>query len=99
MSVLASPQHTHADQTHSEPVRKPIASEFYHQHVNSFLGERNGLRRFYESDRLKDAGNHAKDMGDQLMDSGCTPELALYLSMLSLYDIVVLIGAHSLRGG
>lgn len=99
MSALASPQRTHQIRLSSIRARELIALKFYHQRVNSFLDERGGLRRFYEGDRLEDAASHAKDMGDQLMGSGCTPEFALCLSLLSLYDIVVLIGAHSLRGG
>lgn len=50
------------------------------------------LRVFYKDDDLKKLASAAKKMVETLFDRGCGKEVALHLSILILYDMVVLIG-------
>lgn len=51
-----------------------------------------GLQRFYSPEALEDITKEAKLMGDALMDQGCSGGQAVALSMLTLYDIAMLVG-------
>ena len=63
-----------------------------------------GLKRFYKwetedeyNSTLKDPVNRGVVMTQQLMANGCPREVAGMLSILALYDLVMLIGTNCLR--
>lgn len=80
--------------------QKPVgfAREAYHDYINRFLEAQDGLQRFYEGSKLESVVDHAKGMGDKLVNRHCSSELALWLSLLSLYDIVMLLGEIGVGG-
>lgn len=80
----------------SEPEEKQVrqSRQRCQHHLDKFLGTHSGLRGLYDEDRLEDAVSRAQGMLDKLMGSGYTREVSLPLTVLTLYDIVVLIGAH-----
>ena len=60
-----------------------------------------GLRRFYNTDgpdgSLKGCATRGSDMTKKLVDRGCPMEVAAELSLLALWDLVVLIGMNRLH--
>lgn len=80
------------DRLCSEPAESPKFDN-YQKFLARFLDEHDGLKRFYK-DPLEDVFRRAQETGDRLIAAGCTAELWPELSLLSLYDIVVLIGVH-----
>ena len=55
--------------------------------------ERRGLKkRFYEGGPSSDHIKQAEEMFEELAKKGCSTELARLLSILVLYDLVILIG-------
>lgn len=91
----ANPLPFRTDGLCSEPAESRERS-IYRNHITRFLVKHDGLKRFYK-DQLNDVVSRAKEMGDQLRGIGCTAEFLPSLSLLTLYNIVVLIGAHSHR--
>lgn len=62
----------------------------FRKHVD---GENRSLAIFYKDDEsLKTHAPTAKTMIEKLFKLGCTKEIALHLSRLVLYDVVLLIG-------
>lgn len=57
-----------------------------------------GLKRFYKSDEsLKPCATTGSVMTQKLVDSGCPVEVAAELTLLALWDLVVLIGTNCLH--
>lgn len=77
----------------SEPAESRRLDSYRQKYLARFLDEHDRLKRFYK-DPLEDVFRRAKETGDRLIAAGCTAEPLLSLSLLSLYDIVVLIGVH-----
>ena len=67
------------------------------------LNEKPGLQRFYKSNTRKGLDEYleapvkrALNMARTIMDKGCTWETALSLSLIALYDLVMLLGMNCL---
>lgn len=82
-SVGAGP--THRDYTHAE-----IVARFQ----NYIQRQKPGLQRFYKLDNLKEPANKGLAMANGLMKKTCPPEEAAALSVLALWDVVVLVGTN-----
>lgn len=63
--------------------------------------EKPGLKRFYDPDEFdqnfRDSVTRGLDMTRKLMKIECPREVAAGLSLLALWDLVVLVGMHSLH--
>lgn len=63
-------------------------------HLRKFIdNEKYKLRGFYDDSALQTFAHAAQKMGLALMADGWKIELALELSVLTLYDMVILIGS------
>lgn len=83
-----------------QPTEKPLSEDTYTKLFTAFIDSKPGLKKFYDSTKLAEKVTEAKTMGDKLMADGCGSECALHLSLLTLYDIVMLIGwssSHPIR--
>lgn len=69
-----------------------VPAEEYTRVFGSHLGVKQGLGKFYSPEALEKIVVEAKEMGDELMKQGCSGEYAVPLSLLKLYDIVMLVG-------
>lgn len=81
---------------------KPYAFEDIFQRFKIYIErEKPGLKRFYKPDEpdqhFKDLVTRGLVMTQQLMDDGCPHEESAALSLLALYDLVILIGTNGLR--
>lgn len=58
--------------------------------------EKTGLNRFYKDENLpEELVMRATTMASELIDLGCTRELAQSLAILNLYDLAILLGQYS----
>ena len=61
--------------------------------LEGHIKERGGLKeRFYKGGPSEDHIKQAEEMFEKLEKKGCSNELALSLSILVLYDLVILVG-------
>jgi hypothetical protein len=58
--------------------------------------ERKSLKTFYKDEDIPKLGEKAKTMFGALIELGCKKETAQQLTLLTLYDIVMLIGLNPL---
>ena len=74
--------------------------EVFGRFKNYIEGQKPGLKRFYKVDgsepTLKEASTRGSTMTEGLIKNGCPDEVAAALSVLVLYDLVVLIGTNCL---
>lgn len=79
-----------------DPDRVPpgpkITEDQCFSHFQRFLRKKGGLRVFYSDEDLKKLAPAAKQMVLAMVARGCLLEIALQLSILILYDIVILLG-------
>lgn len=76
----------------AEQSQRRVPEAEYTRVFNDFIELKPGLRTFYNPQALEDIVKAAKVMGDKLMDQGCSGEYAVPLSLLTLYDIAMLVG-------
>ena len=74
----------HGQNAHPEGVRVTLEG-----HINEKLGLKEW---FYKGGPSEDHIKQAEEMFEKLKKKGCSTELALSLSILVLYDLVILIG-------
>ena len=77
-------------------------NEILQKFKNYISGQKCGLKRFYydsdgSDEYLRDCAKRGSDMTKKLVGSGCPPEVASELSLLALWDLVVLIGTSRLH--
>lgn len=60
--------------------------------LKKFVKQRKGLENFYSDKELEDKGEVAEVMVAGLRDLGCGPEIAKQLTLLTLYDVAMLLG-------
>lgn len=58
--------------------------------------ERPGLSAFYDDLALHEVAKKAQDMSEKLLVKKCGKEIAMQLSLLTLYDIALLLGLNPL---
>lgn len=66
--------------------------ECFHNFTRLLNGEKSGLRIFFDGNALRDSARAAKKMVEGLFRLGCKKGVAMQLSVLVLYDLVILIG-------
>ena len=79
-----------------------ITSEMISETFKGYiLHEKPGLQRFYKADTLdndiKEPVERALKMAKTIKGKGCPWETALSLSLIALYDLVMLLGTNCLR--
>lgn len=79
------------------PMQELVPEGEYTDVFETFTKDKPGLSAFYNADALKLKVQSAKAMGDALMKDGCSREYAVPLSLLTLYDIIMLVGWSSSR--
>lgn len=77
------------------PRQNLVPKNEYASRFSRFIKSKPGLEGFYNDKALDGKVEKAKEMGDKLMEQGCGGEFAVPLSLLTLYDIVMLIGWSS----
>ncbi|KAL0631443.1 hypothetical protein Q9L58_009688 [Maublancomyces gigas] len=81
-----------ADTVSTVPTFKITEDECFNNFKKFIKREKSGLKVFYPQDEdLKKPASAAKTMVEKLFDLGCKKEVALQLSILILYDMVMLI--------
>ena len=83
--------------------QNPDYSEVISERFKDYIEKQKpGLKQFYKwgtqdefDQHLKDPATRGSTMIQQLMYHGCPGEVALSLSLLALYDLVILIGTQS----
>ena len=84
-----------ADVNLDEATVKPITREHCRNlFKNHFTKEKPGLHKFYRGEPTEEQVTAAKIMANKILtDLKCNSrEVALYLSLLTLYDLVILVG-------
>lgn len=78
----------------SAPKIEPTTPEQCKEYLNNFIQfEKPYLKTFYKDDSaLTSPASISSSMVDKLMKSGCSKELAEQFSVLSLYDLILLLG-------
>lgn len=70
-----------------------ITAEECLENFNKFMdNEKPGLRSFYDKEKLEKLSVNAADMVNKLREKKCGKETSKQLSILCLYDLVMLIG-------
>lgn len=70
-----------------------ITAEECLENFNKFIAhEKPGLRSFYDKEKLEKLSVNATDMVNKLREKKCGKETSKQLSILCLYDLVMLIG-------
>lgn len=72
------------------------ADECFTNFKKYITNERPGLSAFYDDLALRELAKKAQDMGEKLMVKKCGKEIAMQLSLLTLYDIALLLGLNPL---
>lgn len=74
----------------------PITKEDFIKYFQDFIGvEKPDLNKFYSSEALLEKAEVADSMAKRLRTMGCGKEVARQLSLLTLYDIAMLLGFPS----
>lgn len=80
----------------SKPTVPTVTSDDCYKNLKRFIdGEKTGLKVFYNDEALKAKATSAAVMVNELLKMKCGKEIAQQLSLLSLYDIVMLLGLPS----
>ncbi|KAF8245514.1 hypothetical protein K440DRAFT_646215 [Wilcoxina mikolae CBS 423.85] len=89
------PEDVNLDDAAVKPITKKHCRDLFKNH---FTNERPGLHRFYRGGPTDEQISAAKKMANNIITNlECdSREVALYLSLLTLYDLVILVGYDSL---
>lgn len=74
--------------------RSITETEVFHHFKDFIADEKKGLEKFYNDTSLKTAAKRGKKMIEALQNDGCGKEVAKDMALLTLYDIVILIGKN-----
>lgn len=97
---IAIPENVVAENADTSTQNSPLPSDQVStvhclKNFKNFINtQKNGLKAFYTDEALKDLSDAAAAMANKLCEMGCGKETSKQLSLLCLYDIVMLIGMY-----